>query len=183
MELGIQIIKTEIKTVPTAKGSYQVNDLAYKDLNSGKVAGKKIMSFGHTADVFKTLATAQSDEVYTINQEKLPGKDGQEYWTWLSAIKLDDIAKSVAETKTQTIATTVKSNYETPEERAKKQVFIVRQNCVTNAVNTLSVGSKSVNPEQVIEVAEKYYNYVINGVDVKRDGVKELQVMEDDVPF
>jgi hypothetical protein len=186
MQFQIQILSATVESKPTANGGYKVNEVAYKDLKDNKVAGKKIMSFGQTAEVFKALENAQAGEVYTITQEKLPGKDGKEYWTWLQAEKGAAGSTPVATTSAPPTAPTQvsKGNYETAEERAKKQVYIVRQSSISNAIDTLSVGSKSVNPEQVIEVAEKYFNYVINGKEVpKPTGTEALAAMEDDIPY
>lgn len=53
------------------------------------------------------------------------------------------------------------STYETPEERAKKQVYIVRQSSLSNALTALAIGAKTPpKPDEVIELARKYEDYV-----------------------
>lgn len=54
-----------------------------------------------------------------------------------------------------------KSTYETPEERAKKQIYIVRQSSISNAVDLLSVGQKSPpDVKAVLEAAKQFEDYV-----------------------
>lgn len=53
-----------------------------------------------------------------------------------------------------------KSSYPTDEERAKTQVYIVRQSNITAAINTLSVGAKFVKPDDVMALAKRYEDYV-----------------------
>lgn len=54
-----------------------------------------------------------------------------------------------------------KSSYPTDEERAKTQVYIVRQSNITAAINLLSVGSKTPPKlEDVISTAKVFENHV-----------------------
>jgi hypothetical protein len=83
------------------------------------------------------------------------------------------------------------STYPTADERANTQQYIIRQSSLTNAVATLAVGAKSVNPDDVIKLAERYRGYV-NGVDdavgkvvskAKTAPVGALEDMTDDIPY
>lgn len=164
--MRIQILSVQITTVPTAKGSYQVADVAFKNLTfQGKVEGKKVMSFGATKDAFTTLATAQPGDVYDVNVVK----NDKGYNDWTSMIKgtadgQDTSNKTSAVTAGYTPtgnAPARTSTYETPEERAKKQVYIIRQSSLSNAIDTLAVGSKSaLKADEVIDLARKYEDYV-----------------------
>jgi hypothetical protein len=159
--MRIQILSVQITTVPTAKGSYQVADVAFKNLTyQGKVEGKKVMSFGATKPSFEVLATAQTNDIYEVTVVK----NDKNYNDWVSMTKGD------ANTPTQQAPTGQSpagnapartSTYETPEERAKKQVYIVRQSSLSNAIDSLSVGGKSaLKPDEVIDLARKYEAYV-----------------------
>lgn len=162
--MQIQIINVTVSTVPTAKGSYQVADVAFKNLTfGGKVEGKKVMSFGAGAPSFTTLATAQAGETYTVNVVK----NDKGYNDWVSMTKGGEIAA-----QTQQGAGLVKggialvgartSMYETPEERAKKQVYIIRQSSASAAINALSVGAKTpLKPQEVIAYAKEIEAYVL----------------------
>jgi hypothetical protein len=81
---------------------------------------------------------------------------------------------------TGTVAAKPVSNYETKEERAARQVMIVRQSSLSNAVSTLSVGAKHLTPSEVVAVAKEYERYVLGlneakaAVDVGFSGDEDL---------
>jgi hypothetical protein len=57
-------------------------------------------------------------------------------------------------------------SWETPEERALKQVYIVRQSSIANAIALLAVEGPGITPdvEWVIATAKTFENYVFDGV-------------------
>ena len=177
--MQIQVLDVKINTVPTAKGSYQKAEIAYKNLSSGKIEGKTIMSFTEK-EVFTIVAAAKAGEEYTVTQEKKPGKDGKEYWTWV------DITKGVVgvaqpqqqETKGYS---SPKSTYETPAERATKQDYIIRQSSLGHAVAVLSInpGKEKLNVDDVLALAETFVGFVYN----KPLPVDAIIEMEDDIPL
>ena len=155
--MKIQILNVTITTTPTAKGSYQTADVAYKNLTFGnKVEGKKVMSFGATKDSFSVLATAQPNDVYDVNVVK----NDKGYNDWVGMTKGDAASGATQQTSAATSGYAPTGNapaartstYETPEERAKKQVYIVRQSSVSSALAALACGAKS--PPKVGEVIE-----------------------------
>lgn len=152
--MKIQILNVTITTTPTAKGSYQTADVAFKNLSfQGKVEGKKVMSFGATKDSFGVLATAQPNEIYDVNVVK--NDKGYNDWVSMTKGNADSGApqQSTAGQSPAGNATAVRtSTYETPEERAKKQVYIIRQSSIGSAVTALACGAKS--PPKVGEVLE-----------------------------
>ena len=160
--MKIKILSVTITTVPTAKGSYQMADVAFKNLTFGKVEAKKIMSFGATASAFTVMSTAQNGDEFDVEVVK----NDKGYNDWVKVSK--DNGETSSETKQpassfQRGASTTqqaRSTYETPEERAKKQIYIVRQSSISAAVATLSVGSKSVKPDEVLALARQYEAYV-----------------------
>ena len=163
--MKIQVLSVQVTTVPTAKGSYQVADVAFKNLTfQGKVEGKKVMSFGATKDAFGVLATAQPGDVFDVTVVK----NDKNYNDWVSMTKGDATSGATQQTSAATTgytpagnATARTSTYETPEERAKKQVYIIRQSSLSNAIDTLAVGSKSaLKADEVIDLARKYESYV-----------------------
>ena len=59
------------------------------------------------------------------------------------------------------MAAPVRSTYETPEERAKKQVYIVKQSSINAAIQLLSVGAKQPpSTELVLTEAQKFVDFV-----------------------
>lgn len=157
--MNITILSATTETVPTAKGSYQKLELAYKG-EDGQVKGKKIMSFGAAAKAFQVLSKAQSGEVYEITAVK---NEGTGYWDWTNASKANSVAGG---TDSRPVAANVgtgvvKSNYETAEERARKQVYIVRQSSLATAVDFLK-NDESANTDLVISVAKQFEAYVFD---------------------
>lgn len=164
--MQITVINVANQTVPTSKGSYQALEVTYKGVD-GKVGSKKIMSFvAQSKAAFETLSAATNGEVFTISQVK----DAQDkYWVWTDATKGAAGGQATASTGTtsQSIAsgTQPKGNWETAEERAKKQIYIIRQSSVSSAVNALSVGSKTAPKlEDVLSYAKGIENYVFDGL-------------------
>jgi len=178
--MQIQILSVSITTVPTAKGSYQVADLAFKNLTyQGKVEGKKVMSFGAAKASFEALAIAQSGEVYDVTVVK----NDKGFNDWTSMTK--GVA-GAAQAQPQgakpfggiPVATTVsqpaRSNYETPEERAKKQVYIIRQSSFSTAVAGLSAGAKTpVKFEDALAYAKNIEKYILD-MDLGEAGFQDI---------
>lgn len=157
MEFQISVIQVDRQTKPTDKGSYQQLELAYKNLGSGKLESKKIMSFVKPESVFKTLNESKMGDVFTITSEK---NEKTGYWDWKDA-KQSAPGEGLS-TKSVTVTPSAKSTYETPEERAKKQVFIVKQSSLSAAINLLSIGAK-VPPSMdlIIQEAQKFTDWVL----------------------
>ena len=169
-------------------------EVAYKDLsNAGKVASKKVMSFTKPEEVFKTMAVAKPTEVFDIEMTK-----GEKYWEWTKVSK--GVAASTSgstsasgsmASHTATSATPVtKGGWETPEERARKQVYIVRQSSLSNAIATLSVGAKSApKVADVIAAAREYEAYVFSVGDTAATVAKDVERvpkfddLEDPLPY
>lgn len=177
--MNITILSVDVKTVPTTKGSYQAAEIAYKNNTfQGKVEGKKLMSFGAGAETFKVLSIATSGATFEIDVVK----NDKGFNDWVKATPAIagaaptsapvDPSQGMAASKS---ATQVRSTYETPEERAAKQVYIVRQSSVSNAVAILSVGAKAApDVNKVLEVARQLENYVFDKKDPGPSGFEDL---------
>ena len=171
--MNIQIIATSVETKPTAKGSYQQLEVTYKNLTyQGKVESKKLMSFGANAAAFKTLSAAPAGSQWEVTVVK----NAQGYNDWPNVVA----ASGAAAPEVPQAATSAKaaiggrSTYETPEERAQRQVYIIRQSSISSAIATLAVGSKAVKPEDVLSVAKQYENYVFDVKDPGPSGFADL---------
>lgn len=164
--IQIQIINIDKETRMTkANKPYEVIEVTYKNLTfQGKVESKKLMPFGDTAPAAKTLATATNGEVYDIQWQKDP--TGQ-YNNWTSAAPAG--AASPAGSPTPQAPRPAQAGQapvrawqgESPEERAAKQIYIVKQSSISAAVSALSVGSKTA-PESaaVIKYAQELVDFV-----------------------
>lgn len=188
MNIQIQILSTSIETKPTQKGSYQQLEVAYKDLsNGGKVASKKIMSFSNKK-VFDTLSIAKAAATFDIAMEK----NDKGYWDWKEVTRIDAsaiVSVPVAAiegstTKQGNTNTTTRGGWETPEERAKKQVYIVRQSSISAAISALTATGKVVpKPEEVIEYARQLEAYVFDTNKAEAVVAQDISTMDEDIPF
>jgi hypothetical protein len=180
--IQIKIVSVENSTVPTAKGSYGVAEVTYKNLTfENKIEAKKVMSFTHK-DVYNTLKSAEMGAVFTVQRVK----NDKGFWDWVS---LGDDAPA-ATTGGTTVATAAKatqapkSTYETPEERAKKQVYIVRQSSITAAIAILKTDKKNPTPEEVMQVADMFVHYVMtDSPNPVATVAQETPDLTDDVPY
>jgi hypothetical protein len=155
--MQIQIISTSVETKPTAKGSYQQLEVVFKNKTfQDKVESKKLMSFGANAASFKTLADAPAGSVYDVTVVK----NAQGYNDWPEVVQSTGAAPTAAATPSKA-SPPVKSTYETPEERAQRQILIVRQSSVSSAVAALSAGAKApVKLEDVTTYAQALSDFV-----------------------
>ena len=156
----IKFISVEtIDKVTKTNKPYVELEVAFKNLDfQEKLEVKKLNPFGNK-DVYNTLKSAKNGEVYDIERVKNDGG----FWDWV-AIKSGGAAQSTSQTSTiasgSTASPSPKSTYETADERAKKQVYIVRQSSITAAISTLKTDKKSPSLEEVISAAKVYEAYV-----------------------
>lgn len=179
MRFAINVLKSEKTTRQGKTSSYVQLELTYKRIDTGKIESKKLMSFANHPQVYQSLIEAKMDEQYLVTAEK---NEGTGYWDWIEAIPQAPGA-STPSTPNQAApqnvpaSTTVRSTYETAEERAKKQVYIIKQSCLAQAVAYV-IGTK-----QKIESVSEITNLAQNFVDwVVTDKKVELTEMFDDVP-
>lgn len=151
--------------------SYQSIEVTYKGEN-GQVGNKKLMSFSNPAvfNHIKNLQKGTSVNVTTV-------KDANGYWQW-TGIEGEGVT---AETKPTggNVTTTNRvtgSNYETKEERAARQVYIIRQSSLSTAVDLLGTGAKVAD---VIATAKEFEAYVFAQPEAKATNFDDL---EDDIP-
>ena len=162
-QMKIKVVAVEVGNGKTKTNKdYKFLEVTYKNLSfDGKVESKKIMPFG-SKEVFKELEHAQAGDTFTLLREK----DNDGYWQWVGISAGDvEIEQTGAPAAAQTApkaggATPAKSTFETPEERAIKQVYIVRQSSISAAIDTLKTDKKNPSKEEVVELAKYYESYV-----------------------
>jgi len=154
------------------KGKYSMALVAYRE--NGQLKEKKLMSFGGGAGAFKVLTKASQGQVYTITTVK----NDKGYWDWTEAT-LGTAAP--AQGGGQVATASPKSTYETAEERANRQVLIVRQSNISSAIEFLKLNPKKTpTTAEVLEVAKQFEAYVFGRKEESAGGLAEL---EDDVPL
>ncbi|MFZ2190076.1 MAG: hypothetical protein WAV48_04810 [Candidatus Magasanikiibacteriota bacterium] len=177
--MNVTILSVDIKTMPTQKGSYQKAEVAYKNNTfQGKVEGKSVMSFGATAATFKVLQGAQSGQTYEV--EVVKNAAGYLDWVGMTSASITDPTAPQAATQGNgtinktALAAPTKSTYETSQERAEKQVYIVRQSSLSAAINTLSLGAKKLEPAAVMLLAQSYVDFVFGVAPKGPTGFEDL---------
>ena len=144
-----------------SKGKYNQLTIDYLDVNTGKEHSYKLMSFVNK-DAYLLLKSAKSGDVFYV----VCNKNDKGYWQW------DQVSREAMQPKANP---SPRSTYETPEERAQKQIYIVRQSSLTNAIALLGTKAKV---DAVISVARQFEQYVF-GLD-ERESLDDLPIIDED---
>ena len=163
------------QSVKTARGSYQSLEVSYKN-EQGQVQGKKLMSFANPS-VFKDIQTFAKDDRVEIEAYK----DDNGYWQWRNVKKEGDGASSKSSSTSTTRVTG--SNYETKEERAARQKYIVRQSSISSAVQLLTAGDKTATVEDVLSVAKQLEDHVFGENPSTDSTATSVADLTDDIPY
>jgi hypothetical protein len=168
--MQITVIDVSQQTHASKNGrTYQSLEVAYKN-DQGQTQSKKLVSFTNP-EVFKAAKDWQKGatvEVTTV-------KDAAGYWQWTG---LGENAQVATETKQATPTSTrvTGSNYETKEERAQRQVYIIRQSSLSSAVELLKGSTNKA--QDIISLAKEFEAYVFE----QTSGVDAINAIEDDIP-
>src|SRR3989304_5590950 len=124
--------------------AYQLAEVNYKNLYDGKVASKKLLQFN---GAYKVISNGKQGQRFTVTTEK----NEKGYWDWTSAeVMIGDITKeSTTVSKTTPVP---RSTYETHEERARRQVYIIRQSSISAALGLLTHNKpkETISPDDVL---------------------------------
>jgi len=179
MKFQIEVINVQSSTKPAKNGTYTQLDVAYKRVDTGKIEGKKVMSFVNK-DIFNLFSKATAGQVFDITTEKVG-----EYWQWTEACVSQNANGNTQETsaaKSFSASPAPKSTYETAEERAKRQILIVRQSSLAQAVDILSVnpGKDKLALEDVLHLADKLVSWVF---ETAPPPSMDIGDMDSDIPY
>ncbi len=167
MQISVLSVQSSTQTAKSGK-PYQQLEVAYKNLTfQGKIESKKLMPFGANKAAFDALANASVGSVFEVAVVK--NDAGYNDWTSVtqappgSVIGAGSINTQAGNQKaTASNVTQVKSTYETPAERAQKQIYIVKQSSIGSAIELLSIGAKSPPAvDAVLDTAQKLYDWVM----------------------
>ena len=153
--------------------NYQSIEVTYKAEN-GQVANKKLMSFSNPS-VFNHIKDLTKGDQINVTTTK----DAAGYWQWTGIGGDASTPSTSTQSKpAQAGGRVTGSNYETKEERAARQVYIIRQSSISSAVELLGAG-KSV--DEVLAVAKKFEEYVF-AKDPNPTKEVNFDDLEDDIP-
>lgn len=155
-----------IDVVVENKGKYRAARVNFKTAD-GKVDGKNVMSFTYK-DVFKVLSEAKQGDVFNVKSVK----NDKGYWDWT---EIEGAGKNAgAKSVTTGLSSAVRGNYETPEERARRQVYIVRQSSIGAAIELARVNGATapVTEQDIVKSAKAFESFVF-----ETDSVVEAEVI------
>lgn len=148
----LQVMKDTIAKTKEGK-DYPAWKLVYEDLEGEiKSIVKHTNSLKYNQALSNGLDNVTVGDKFTLEQEK----NDQGFWEPKSIIK--GIKEVTKDKPTQ-------GNWPTSEERINTQKYIIRQNCITNAVNFVNVTfvKKDQTVEQVISVAKQFETFIHTG--------------------
>ena len=172
--MQITVIDVTENTKKSESGrTFQQLEVAYKN-EQGQPQLKKLNSFSNP-NVYKAAKDwVKGDVVHvtTVKNEKTG------YWDWIGLEGDGVVAETKQASATVGLATGARvtgSNYETKEERAARQILIVRQSSLSSAVALVAAEiAEPSTVKNVIDIAKQFEAYVFGA-----DAINELQ---DDIP-
>jgi hypothetical protein len=194
MQIQISILNIDKISKTTAKGKpYFQLEVAYKELSDGgKVGSQKLNPFFKTADAHKALSDAKAGDIFNITKEKgEPNAEGKSFWEWQGAVRAAPGSAPMTAPVTTGGATSAPAaggasrsgNYESAEERATRQVLIVKQSSLSAAVATLAPGAKgALDPAKVKQLAQEYTDFVF-GKEAEPSVFNMPNDLDSDVPM
>jgi len=120
MQFQIEVINVQTTSRPTKTGgTYTMLDVAFKRLDTGKIEGKKVVSFA-SKSIFDLLSKAKNGDQFSVTSEK---NEQTTYWEWTVVIPVDaTTAASVASTTPKAGFASPKSTYETADAHRKENI-------------------------------------------------------------
>lgn len=157
MSQKITVLKSAVVSATGRNGKpYKVCELGYKT-EEGKVKGMRIMPFDDQKAVFDVAAQAEKGDVLeaTFRQNE------KGYWEFGSLEVTGEKVTSAEAAEPQKRPNQTGGNWETKEERAARQVLIVRQSSVSSSIAFFEVSKTKPTVEDVIKVAKEIEAYVM----------------------
>lgn len=158
--INIEVVDVTVENVPKPKGgTYEKATVVYKGYE-GKLESKALMGFATPKEVWDVIVNSKKGDTFSVDREK----DAQgKYWNWVAIARQEAVVNPTS----GPVKAPVKPTYETPEERARRQVLIVRQSSLTNSISLLGQGS---DVDDVLATAEKFVKFVMQeGVEYLAD--------------
>lgn len=139
------------------------------------------MSFGPQEPAYKFLLNASPGQVLEVKTVK----NDKGFWDWVEAGPAGEANAAAAPSgKAVGASPAPRNTYETPEERAVKQKYIVRQSSISSAIEYAKLnGKKSPSVEELLVVARQFEDYVFGTTTPTQQSVfSAIAEMSDDIP-
>jgi len=155
MQIKVTSVSPSVQKESTTGKAYAAFELGYT--LDGTAKKQFVMSFEKA--VYGILREAQVGDIFNITT-----KQNGKYTNWVSAEKVGSEPVDASPAKAGR-TTASKASYETTEERAARQVMIVRQSSLGHAVNLLGANEGAFTAADAIVVAKIFEKYVM-GVNI-----------------
>lgn len=154
----IKINEIDVQYTKKGKNGWHTATVSYTDESNGKDFSKKLQSFKNPK-VFGVIQEASVGDRFDVEDKK----EG-DFWEWVTIQPASANAEPVRAKGAAPAAAgaTKKGDWETSEERARRQVYIVKQSSIAAAINLLG---PSGTVEEVLSVAQKFVDYVFEDDD------------------
>lgn len=162
MAYKIVALRSNVLT-PEGK-KYQVCEFAYKT-DEGKVKAMRIFGFGDQKGNFDAASKAANNDVFEVEFQQ----NAKGYWEFVpnslksTGVKEASAASGATPEKASASTNTSRGNWETPEERAARQVMIVRQSQLSNAIAYFElIKNTKATEKDVVDIARYFESYVLS---------------------
>jgi hypothetical protein len=158
--MKVKIVNVDVEKIVDGKKNYSKAVVTY--LYEGQARTQNLVSFTNPA-VFKAVQEKVGQEV-DVTITKNAG--GYNQWAALGDVGSTSTGSTSTpqnQTAPSTTSSTTRvtgSNYETKEERAARQVYIVKQSSISAAVALSEANKAKSTPEEIIAVAQKFVDFV-----------------------
>lgn len=148
MAFKVKVVEVNVDWVQNGKNKYGKAEVIYA--YNGQNRTQKLMSFSNPA-IFKQVQDLKAGDEIEVETTK----NDKGYTEWA---KISTAGAASADAPKQ--ASPSRSSYETPEERALRQLMIVRQSSISNAVAMLTTQGKPVELAAVLDTADQLVAYI-----------------------
>lgn len=181
-------VQIDVQVAKKGGGTYPGCLLTYRD-KDGKACEQAFHEnvFKFKQHIKETLKLLSPGDTFMLEKEKQG-----DFWNVMSINKTEGMEVSKVPDRASSPATqaaskpagkVLGSTYETPEERAKKQVYIVRQSSITAALSyfTLNKTAKA-STEDILAIAKQFERYVFASTEEESDPMQDIVDMDSDIP-
>lgn len=159
----ITVLKSET-TTPAGK-TYQVCELGYRTYD-GKTKGMRILGITKNKAIFDVAIKAVVGDV--LDAQFVQNDKG--FWEFGRLVATGEKQATTAVSNSN--ASAPRGNWETPEERAAKQDFIIRQSSISSAISFFEGAKARPAVEDVLKVADQFRNYVFGKPVISGDEIQ-----------
>jgi hypothetical protein len=156
-------------------GSYTGTRMTYRDSEQAikeKLFHSNVLKFNPS--IKDGVSTLVSGDPFTMVLEK----EG-EFWNAKTLVK-GSVAQAPAASAKTAASPAPKSTYQTAEERAATQVYIVRQSTITQAINLIVADKSKPTVANVLAIAKQFEDHVF-GNKADKTGMDALIDLDSDI--